>query len=417
MTALRRHRLAIAVAGVAVIVTAAFGVLGFLRREPDRQSFDAAVAQIMAFVERERGLRFTTTPTIVVAGQDGLARRVRAAESTNQDLAKESDLHLTLGILPPDVDMVEQLHALQSVSVQAKFDDETREVVLKNTSLTPYARTTLAHEVTHALDDQHFGLHRPAVARARDGSGFGLRALGEGNARRVEFAYVATLTEAEQQEEYAERTRLGAHSASADVHPYLGLHVHAPYEYGPPLVAAILDHGGQPALDDAFRSPPTTHEQVLFPKRYLDREQPRTVAAPDADGPVTDTGVVGAFKLGVMFGGGPGQAAAARWGGDRYVVWHEDAGKRACLRRGWWVTRPRTRRSSPRPCDSGRASSRTRRRGRSMDRSSSRRARSGTRDPRGPPRSRTGPQWTARARRWPDPAPRRSPSPAPATAP
>ncbi|HEU4422964.1 MAG TPA: DUF192 domain-containing protein [Pilimelia sp.] len=329
MTARRQRPLAGAVAGAVVLVAVAAGML---RGEPVRQSFNDAVAEITAFVERERGLTFIRPPTIVVAGQRGLAQRVREAEAKTERLGKESDLHLTLGILPPDVDMVERLNALQSVSVQAKFDAETREVVLKNTALTPYARATLAHELTHALDDQHFGLHLPELARARDGSDFGLRALGEGNARRVEFAYLATLTDADRREDYAERTGLEAYAAGAAVHPYLGLYIGAPYEYGPALVAAILDHGGQQALDDAFRSPPKTHEQVLFPKRYLDREPARTVKAPDADGQVTDSGVIGAFKLGVMLAGGPGQGPAAGWGGDRYVVWHDDGGRRACLR-------------------------------------------------------------------------------------
>jgi uncharacterized membrane protein (UPF0127 family) len=245
---------------------------------------------------------------------------------------KESDLHLTLGILPPDVDLAAQLDALRSVGVLAIYDAETREVLLRDRSLTPFARATLAHELTHALDDQHFGLHRPKLTPARDGSEFGLIALGEGNGRRVELAYLATLTEAEQGEAYAERMGLGTQFANTGTHPYLSLYVEAPYEYGLPLVTAILEHGGQKALDDAFRSPPTTHEQVLFPKRYLDREQPRTVKAPHADGRVTDSGVVGVFKLGVALGDGAGQGPAARWGGDRYVVWHADGGRRACLR-------------------------------------------------------------------------------------
>jgi len=330
MTAVRRDQ---ALNGLVVLLTVVVAMLGLLRGEPARQPFNRTIAEIMAFVERERGLAFIDRPTIVIAGQEGLARRERKiAADARDDRVKESDLHLTLGILPPDVDLAEQLDALRSVSVVALYDAETREVLLRDTSLTPFARATLAHELTHALDDQHFGLHRPELTSNRDGSGFGLLALGEGNGRRVELAYLATLTEAEQWAADAERMGLGAHSSTVNIHPYLGLYVDAPYEYGVPLVTAILDHGGRNALDEAFRSPPTTHEQVLFPGRYLNREPARPVQTPHADGPVTDTGVIGAFKLGVALGAGPGQGPAAHWGGDRYVVWYDDGGHLACLR-------------------------------------------------------------------------------------
>ena len=256
MTTLGRRSLAGAATGAAVLVAVTAGMLGFLRGEPAGQSFDEAVTEIMTFVERERGLTFLEQPTIVVAGPEGLSQRERKiAAKAPDDRAKESDLHLTLGILPPDVDLAEQLNALRSVSVLAIYDAETRVVALRNTSLTPFARATLAHELTHALDDQHFGLHRPALgapatAPSSDSSR-SVRATAAGSS----FAYLATLTEAEQREAYAERTGLGRALDSTDVHPYLGLYVDAPYEYGLPLVTAILDHGGQRALDDALVAP------------------------------------------------------------------------------------------------------------------------------------------------------------------
>lgn len=296
------------------------GVFGLLLPAPPARSFDEVVAEIKAFVERERGLPFLREPKIVFAGVEGVAARVRAEQP---DLMRENDLHLTLGLVPPDTTLAHELSAFQTSSVQALYDPEADEMVLGDTALTPYVRATIAHELTHVLDDQHFEMHRPELKKTRDGSIFGFSALGEGNARRVERAYVATLSEQEQQEYRAK--------AGGSAYSYVTRYADAPYHYGPQLVSAILDHGGRQALDNAFRSPPTTNEQVLFPMRYLRGEQARPVGTPSADGPVTDSGVIGAFKLGVMLGAGPGLGPAARWGGDRYAVWH-DGDLRACLR-------------------------------------------------------------------------------------
>jgi len=316
--------------GVLVLVAI---VTGMLRGEPAGKPFHQVLADIMAFVAHERGLTFLRQPAIVLAGQEGLMARERTIAAKDWDSRlKENDLHLTLGILPPDVMLTEQLDALKSVAILAIYDAEDDVMVIRDASVTPLARITLAHELTHALDDQHFELNRSELLKARDAGDYAFAALGEGNARRVELAYEASLSAAERREADAERLANEAKFKDVHVHPYLASYLNAPYDYGLPLVQAILDHGGRPALDEAFRSPPTTHEQVLFPARYLSHEPALPVEAPTTDGPVTDSGVIGVFKLGIALGDGPGQGPTAHWGGDRYVIWHTDNGQRACLR-------------------------------------------------------------------------------------
>ena len=69
------------------------------------------------------------------------------------------------------------------------YDPETDELVVRGAALTPYVRTTIAHELVHALDDQHLDLDRPEYDEADDEIGFGFSSVVEGNARRVENAY------------------------------------------------------------------------------------------------------------------------------------------------------------------------------------------------------------------------------------
>jgi hypothetical protein len=142
-----------------------------------------------------------------------------------------------------------------------------------------------------------------------------LRELIAGGAPRRLGADLASLSEAEQREAAVEKSQV-ASAAEVDTHAYVSRYAGAVYEYREPLVEAIVNHGGQQALDASFRSPPSTHEHVLFPQRYIDGKPPLAVSPPAADGTVSDEGTIGVFKLGVMLGGEPGGGAAARWGGD-----------------------------------------------------------------------------------------------------
>ena len=94
-----------------------------------------------------------------------------------------------LGLVEPDADLVESMRSLLGVGVVGFYDPETDELVVRGAALTPYVRTTIAHELIHALDDQHLDLDRPEYDEADDEVGFGFSSVVEGNARRIEDAY------------------------------------------------------------------------------------------------------------------------------------------------------------------------------------------------------------------------------------
>ena len=63
---------------------------------------------------------------------------------------------------------------------------------------TPNAKVTVAHELTHALQDQHFDLTKLEKEAAKTHSSDALRSLVEGDAVRVQKLYLKTLPDAEQ---------------------------------------------------------------------------------------------------------------------------------------------------------------------------------------------------------------------------
>jgi hypothetical protein len=294
---------------------------------------EAAVAEIGAFVERERGLEFNEEVQVELEAEGEFQARLLEDFDEDVDDLREVEVLLEgLGLVDPDVDLVDSMRTLLGAGVVGFYDPETKELVVRGAALTPYVRTTIAHELTHALDDQHFDLDRQEYEEADDEIGFGFSAVVEGNARRVEAAYRESLSEEEQDAAASEEFALGAGMDLGDVPFVLVELMSAPYGMGETFVDALLEDGGQAQLDRAFEEPPTTSEQVVDPDAYLAGEARVDVPVPDVPGEVVDEGVLGEVLLVLVLSDELGQerarAAADGWGGDWGVAWRD--GDRSC---------------------------------------------------------------------------------------
>ena len=304
------------------------------------EGFQALVDDIEAFVAAERGLPFLRDVVVELADDAEFEARLLADfDEDVPDIITTGRVLQALGLVEPGTDLVEAFRALLGAGVVGFYDSETDELVVRGTEATPYVRTVIAHELTHALDDQHFELERPALDDAPDESGFGFTALVEGNAVRVEDAYRATLTAEEFEAAQAEEQALGDGYDFDAIPLVLFEQLGAPYILGPDLVDDILESGGQARLDASFATPPVTSEALIDPATYLAGQGPVAVAAPTADGEEIDRHVLGAFGLAQLLGeasailGGIGDTdeAVIGWGGDAYVAW-ADGDDRACVR-------------------------------------------------------------------------------------
>jgi hypothetical protein len=290
----------------------------------------AAVDDISAFVAGERGLAFREPVQVELAGEgDFQARLLEDFDEEAEELREDEALLKALGMVDPAVDLVASMRALLGGGVVGFYDPETHELVVRGTALTPYVRTTIAHELTHALDDQHFDLDRPEYDDADDEISFGFSALAEGNARRVEDAYLDSLGAAEQDAAAAEERALGSGIDVGDVPVVLIDLISAPYALGETFVESIVDAGGQAGLDAAFADPPRTSEQVIEPSAYGEGEARVEVPAPEPPGEVVDEGVVGQLLILLLLadeiGNNAARTAAEGWGGDWYATWRDGA--------------------------------------------------------------------------------------------
>ena len=302
---------------------------------------DRFVDEAMAFIEKERGLKFTTRPTVVIL--DDAAFVARFNQLIDDDAKQNAELYddttaifQAIGLLSRDMTYVDAEKLLGAGGVLGYYDQVSKELRVRAGQVTPYIRTVIVHELTHALDDQRFDLNRPQYDTADDEIGFGFSALAEGNAKRVEDAYRATLSPADQASANAEEQTLslsGAAGLSKLSFALLQLE-YAPYDVGERFVKAVLANGGQAALDRVFADPPHTSEQVIDPTKYFAKEGRRNVPAPAADGTVFKSGVFGEIVLQMMLtsavSSNVAATAATGWAGDWFVAWRES--NRVCLR-------------------------------------------------------------------------------------
>lgn len=293
----------------------------------------SVLPELERFVERQRGLTFTTPVQAELLDDAAFRERLRQVDERDADPARTtaSQVSLTaLGLLPPGTDLRAETAKLLGDAVLGFYDPKTKALVVRGNKATPGVRAVLAHELTHALQDQHFNLDRPDLDQALDESSLAFSGLVEGDAERTRVAYEATLSAAERTQASTEENAGGIPAVPRVLLALLGF----PYEVGPAFATAVVSAGGQPRLDAAFAAPPVSTEQLIDPNHYLTGDQPKPVAVPTPEGPKADEGVLGELGLRLMLSDVADRnalvVATTGWGGDRYVAWRD--GARSCLR-------------------------------------------------------------------------------------
>lgn len=307
---------------------------------PDEVTGAEQLEEITTRVETLRHLQRTGPITSeYLTGQELVAEVQELNEEgySPSEIDRDERILRTLGLIEEDDKLSDILDALAG-QVAGFYDPRDGRLVVgseKGASLEPAAELTLAHEIQHALADQSFEL---PIEEEPDGPdldrSLAQRSLVEGDATLLQQHYAAALLTAQEAGEILDdpATRKAMQDL-ADISYPIRRSFEFPYNYGLAFVCDLYSTGGWAAIDTAYRSPPTTTAQVLFPHRYA-IEEPAEVApelaTPDADWQLREEASVGAADLLVMFeapGGNPGArlndplGAAAAWAGGFMWSW------------------------------------------------------------------------------------------------
>jgi hypothetical protein len=319
-----------------IVVTISLGVgnlPGAFAADTTPKQWDERIAPIAKAAEQIRGLKFEHPVPVRFLTDSAFRKRVTSDRDklTKKDKGEIKTVTETLrafGLLPGNVDLFDAVNTAKGDGVLAYYSPEDKEVVVRGKGpIDAPTRATLAHELTHVLQDQHFDLQKleRADAKAHPDSG-ALKALIEGDANWVEDKYVGEMNDADQKA-YLDSTTAAGPSSSGDVPGIVQFILGAPYELGPYMIDALRATGGRAAVDDAFRTPPTNEAQMLDPAKLVLDTTARTVAAPKV-GPgehrIGGSEEFGALSLYIMLASrippADAFAAADGWAGDRQIT-------------------------------------------------------------------------------------------------
>ncbi len=285
--------------------------------------------------------------TIQAYAQASLDREMSPAEWTAY-----GELLTHVGLLPPGTDLHRLVVDLYAEQIAGYYDPHLQTFYLADW-LPPFLqKAVVAHEATHALQDQHFDLETwMGEVPSTDDGALARSAVVEGEAMAVMLAYMLVPTGMTLDEMPDLGTLLqgpGGDTSSGfpsfqQAPESLQRLLLFPYVEGARFVMAAFRAGGWEAVDRLYADPPASTEQILHPEKYREtRDAPVALGRPEGGAGVTylTSGSLGEFGtrlvLAAALGDSLAEAPARGWDGDRYALYRlEDGGRRFAWTLAW----------------------------------------------------------------------------------
>jgi hypothetical protein len=306
------------------------------------KAWDSRILPIVHFDEQQRGLTFKHPVEVIYMAPKAFDKLVTTSSSDlsakdKTRIADETARLRALGLIDGDVNLLQQENDLNSGGILAYYDSHDKKVRVKGSQLTPDVRVTLAHELTHALQDQYFDLNREDSLP--DDAQQAFRSVVEGDAVVVQNAYAASMSKADQ--DAYQKAESDGSSVYDKIPDILVAEQLEPYVVGPAFVDALKTHGGNEAIDEALRHPPASTAALMDIFRYLDQpaagtSTSTTMAAPtlDAGDKKVESGDFGALDWYLMLARRVDVHKAIEavdgWAGDSTITYREPSG-RVCV--------------------------------------------------------------------------------------
>ena len=311
------------------------------RQLAQRKEIEEATARI-------RGLAFKHPVAYDVLTREGIKKVLQGKISEQFSDAEFEHARLgyvALGLIPTDYPLKQRYLELLSEQVAAFYDQHTHRLYMyEDASLDSLQnRIILSHELTHALQDQYFGLKElPLEARDNDDRAAAASALVEGDAtlEMNEFAMEGLSWKGIRQSVAGVFSQNMEQLQSAP--RFLRESLLFPYTEGLRFCTELYDERGFGGVSAAYGRPPASSSEILHPETYQAGEIPVPVAwkdthvlgeAPNADNVLGELGA--RILLTDWTDSATATAAVKGWRGDRYLVFNKG---RALIWRSHWAS-------------------------------------------------------------------------------
>jgi hypothetical protein len=328
---------------VSMVVLAACGG----ERSPPRVD-DATPAELVALrdsvmprLQVLAGLQQRAEIKMEVQGRDSLRRYIEARmaeELPADELEGVRATYVTLGLLPPELDLQKLLLDLYTEQVVGYYDPTTKKLFVVRGADRELLRPTLIHELVHALQDQHTNLDSLISRERGNDRQSAAQAAIEGHATMVmlaqateehgarldprgfpDFASQMRQSMEEQNKEFPVFKKAPRILRETLLFPYVTGAGFVKELWIRPLETGVGDHYPPPINE---RMPQST-EQVLHPdSRFLvARDEPTELRLEASTGPTARENSLGELETSIWLSehlGADAARFAQGWDGDRY---------------------------------------------------------------------------------------------------
>ncbi|HZH29896.1 MAG TPA: hypothetical protein VEY11_03970 [Pyrinomonadaceae bacterium] len=313
---------------------------------PRSASVEAATAEVL----KETGeLRKLEVLRPVKSGAQSRAEIERMLVRNLDEQTTPAELHASelalkkLGLVPADFKMRSFLIELLTEQVAGYYDPKTQQFYLADWIDLDGQQPVIAHELTHALQDQHFNLRRfEDWPKGDSDAELAAHALVEGDATLVMTFYV--MRDLKRVASMMKSMNAGA-SASEKIERaprVLRESLLFPYKQGSEWATQVYRRGGWPLISEAYKNLPQSTEQILHAEKYFAREAPVKVNLPDIAKQLgkgwarLDYDVTGEWSYFQILdeylrAEKESQRAVGGWGGDRFALYENRALRQVLL--------------------------------------------------------------------------------------
>jgi hypothetical protein len=260
-----------------------------------------------------------------------LVRNLNQSATPEELQASETTLK-KLGLVAADFQLRPFIVKLLAEQVAGYYDPKTQEFYLADWIDLDGQKPIMAHELTHALQDQHFNLRRFDNWPKHDSDAeLAAHTLIEGDASFLMVQYISH-NPLRQLAFLKSMVMGGGSTEQLDKAPrVLRESLVFPYLQGMTWVQQVYKRGGWEAVSAAYANLPKSTEQVLHAEKYFAGEEPQKVTVKDISAALgkgwkmADNDVEGEWGYYLVLdeflqSNEVSKKAAAGWGGDRYAL-------------------------------------------------------------------------------------------------
>jgi len=325
-----------------------------------------SVDEILEFASQDTGLPIEHKVKRRLTKRDEVQSYIEKSMKDDKDakrLERSSAVLKKFGLLPRNFDLPTFLVTMLREQVAGYYDAKTKTVNLLNWVDVEQQKPVLAHELTHALQDQSFGIEKwmkgstqhtdnkqniPSQSDIEtDEEESARQAVVEGQAMVVllDYSLASTGKTMLESPQIVEALKQGMLEGSADSPAFrdapifLKEELTFPYRYGLDFTGALLQAGGRElAYAGAFKDPPKTTREIMEPQTYLAHEKVEPMKMIDMERDFKnydpfDIGAMGEFDVDVLVEQYAGREEAAaiypEWRGGYYFAGKPKADKSA----------------------------------------------------------------------------------------